>query len=674
MTIILDRGKINKTLRGSPRVIKDPRMSNVYEDWSVLSAEDVGGVKYGSALFQAAASLSATARYEFGRATLTGTATLTASGRRVQFDSGGTLGGTASLVAHSCAVRRGVVSISGAATFLPVTLGGRFGTASVVGVAALASAGVSLGTSVVLLSATATLTAAGGISGASFAGSAALAGSASVFVLARDFATGAFKFLIAGVTRTAWAARGTLYTEDALNERNVCSVTLNIATTEEDKPQVGDRIEVYNGATVVFSGTLEHVSYHMEGHSGILRYRCSAVDYHQICDRKLLAKTYENQAVGDIVRDIVDTEVRAEGIFDLGVVAAGPTVTKAVFSYQTVTEALNELAELVGYFWYVDYGRVLHFIDKETFTSPFSIVEGVNAHVRDFTVTETRENYRNVQFVKAQKARTDPRTEIFEGDWVSRTFTLALPVAEAPSLVLVNDTPALVGRAGNPDDMDAEWFWSPEENVLSQNEDSQLYPTLTTLDNLTVIYRGCYPRIVERTDDAEIASRQGVEGGTGRYEALFTDQRLNEVGQAEEYGDALLRRLGAPPVTVEFSTDLNGLAAGQTLTVTMPSYGIDGSYLITSVVAEDVHALFLRFRVKAVSTERMSSWTDFYRRLVGTEARLGGEEFIMPDTTGAMTSLELADGVTLSDELALTLGESNPAYVGSTYYDEGEIS
>jgi len=506
----------------------------------------------------------------------------------------------------------------------------------------------------------------------------AITGSADVFVYGTKFQAGKCQLWLKDVNRNGWLATNSLDITDDLNQRNTCHMRLNVPIGTDPMPAVGDSFYITNGVSIQFSGTIEHVAKKTVGASGIILMECDGVDWHQACDRRLAAKVYTNKTLSFIVKDLVTTYLQADGIMASDVVLVGedPIVAKAVFNYQTITESFNELCELTGFAWYIDYAKILHVVNHEQIEAPFDIVAGVNAHVQDFTTTESRDMYRNRQYVRSF-ATTGSLNESFTGDFNNRTFTLAYPLAKTPDRITVNGVTQIVAVRGS-DNLDADWYYSVGEKEISQNEDSQLWPSLTTLDTIQITYKGLYPTLVMQEDAAEQATMRTREGGSGIYENIESDSRIEELQQGIDAANSLIRRYGNLAEEVSFETDLVGLRAGQYINITMPDYGItDRPYLITSISARDIHGLYLRYIIRAVYGEYRGSWLDFFRALAGMKLLAAGKQFVLRDDEVIQQFVgPFNDTGTLTDSITITERDSslNPYLIGASLVSRCEIT
>jgi len=490
------------------------------------------------------------------------------------------------------------------------------------------------------------------------------------------FKAGKLKCTIDGIDRSSWVAIDTVQLTDELNVRNSARFRLNIPADAPVKPVIGSIIEFGNGVSVQFSGTIERMKKTMIGRSGVIYYDTEAVDWTQVCDRRLVARVYTNLAMSEVVYRIWNTYLKSEGL-QLAIQDTGPIITKAVFNYQTVTDCFNEIAELTGYAWYVDYSKTIHFINRDSLTAPFAIDETMEtSHVQELAIEETRSQYRNKEFVHVTRALTISKVVRFVGNGQQRSFPLVYPIAKKPeNITLVNAAGGslvqTIGVRGDGTD-DKDWYYALNEKEITQNEDSQLWPSLTPFDTLVISYQGSYQTLITIQDDAEIAARIALEGGTGIYERVENDARLEEVQQGTEYAQSLLRRFGIIPKNVTFRTDLQGLKPGQILTMNMPTYGINyEDFLITEIEASDISGMFFRYQITCVSGEYLGSWVDFYKALAGVS--LANNSYLIRDDEVILETYTVSDESFTITESIVVAEPSAISYFGTAKVDRSEV-
>jgi hypothetical protein len=333
----------------------------------------------------------------------------------------------------------------------------------------------------------------------------------------------------------------------------------------------------------------------------------------------------------------------------------GLLLTKAVFNYRTVAEALNELAELSGYSWVIDYRKVLHFFARETNYAPVAIT-GANA--RNFSARSTRDQYRNRQYLRAGYALTDSRTESFTGDGTRKVFTLAFPCGKVPSAVEVDAVAKTIGI--REVETGKDWYWQKGETTISQDDAAG---ALASDEILAVTYQGLYPLLVDNRNSPEIAARQAVEGGTGLYEAIQDEPDYDDDSLAIDKTNALLRKYGRIGKTVMFETDVDGFQAGQLVDITLSELGLSGSYLISQVTTRHVAGIEFRYTVTALDGENLGGWVEFFRKLAAA-----GQKFVIRENEVLMLLRYLSDQVGCGD--ALTITEEHYLYIEGVGQDD----
>jgi len=408
---------------------------------------------------------------------------------------------------------------------------------------------------------------------------------------------------------------GTLSLSGSLGSRTTCTFQTVDHPPFANVVEVGQVVEVRDGASaLIFAGTVDSVEEEVDNSDKIRTKRIACVDYAQIADRHLVAYAYKPSeetpviTAGDVITDIVTRFFVYGGItegIDTTAVEDGPEIEKLVFNYVPASQAFDEIAELAGYVWYIDYEKALHFTPKDRNTAPITLT-ATSANFRNLKITETRELYRNMQIVRAGTALTESRTDTVTAEADQKIFEVSFPVGTA-SAVTVNSVAKTLGVNGLHEGKD--FYWSYNSQALT----AAVAPGVGAVVAFT--YQGLFPILVNEHLDAEILARRALEGGTGVYEAIADDPAINAQGMAVAKALAYLRKYGVVPQTVRFETDAGGLRPGQILTATVPAVGLDGDYLIESVSLRDVQGAVNRYQVAGVSGDALGGWLDWFTAL-----------------------------------------------------------
>ena len=452
---------------------------------------------------------------------------------------------------------------------------------------------------------------------------------------------------IESIDKTSLVQQKQLSITDELNSRNTYDFEI-VDTTGVYRPAVGQDVVVTKGA-VIFAGTIDSIVEYSPNNNrtGALAFKINCVDYNQLCDRFLIAEAYEGHLAGDIVKHIIDDFINVtlpgEDVTYANV-QDGPTISKAVFNYIYATQALDELAEISGFSWWIDYSKDMHFCSRLTNAAPFSLSDTSN-NFRGFKVRHTRQDYRNKQYFRGGQDISSALTETFKGDGETATFSLTLPCAKVPTNINVDGGAALnVGI--RQVETGKDWYWSEGDREITQESGAA---KLSAANVLSVTYQGYFPIIVESFNESAIAERQAVEGGTGIYEHAVTDTSINTSDAVQERAEALVRKYGEIPETIEFETDSDGLKAGQLITVNLTKHAVNSAYLIQRVTIRDITANILRYQVTALSGENIGGWVDFFKKLAKA-----GQGYVIRENEVLLKIRKLSDNLTLTDTLSAT--------------------
>ena len=157
--------------------------------------------------------------------------------------------------------------------------------------------------------------------------------------------------LIAGADRTAYVQFHTLRIENILTkqvDRCVFSIQNNVGYA----PEVGASVIITDNGTRVFGGVIVRRT-QTSAAVGLVEYSVECSDFTRILDQHLIAETYEDMTIDAIIADIVANWLPAG--FTTTQVDAPLSVDYIQFKYEPVSDCLRQLADLVGYDWFVDY-------------------------------------------------------------------------------------------------------------------------------------------------------------------------------------------------------------------------------------------------------------------------------------------------------------------------------
>jgi hypothetical protein len=477
----------------------------------------------------------------------------------------------------------------------------------------------------------------------------------------------AAQVFIGGIEYTSKLNLTSLKIKDRLGARNTAEFRL-IDTSRQIRFRVGEQVEItYDGAKI-FAGNVDGVSEQIPFSSQVLFVDVRCVDFNALADRHIVANKFQdpNQTLYSVWQaiNIIYSGNPGERLVDEGVggppppVQVGPKLGTLVFNYVTVKEAFDDLAELTGFYWNIDYDKVLNFVDRQTFQAPYRLDEQFFQGFEGVRVSRKRDTYRNVQLIRAGKDQTDPGIMInkFKGDGEHSSFDLDLEVC-VPKVNGLNVPPKVEVQLGagafvektvgvRQKDTGKDWYYEVEDTAITQDSGGT---RLTTSDTLRVTYTGYFPIISEGRSDQQIQERRAIEGGTGVDVDVETDQKIDDADLAEEKVVALLRKYARIPNMVDFYTFTHGFKAGQLLSVRLPEHSIEGEFLIDEVTLKfkalrDSGEEIYQYNVSTVEGEFLGGWVDFFRR-----QSTKGRPFVIRENEKLLLLRQAIDTIGLAD-------------------------
>lgn len=464
---------------------------------------------------------------------------------------------------------------------------------------------------------------------------------------------------IAGVDRTNLLLNDTLSITDELNSRNTCSFALADATKTMHLA-CGEVVRItYHGA-YIFAGTVDEVEEHVPGEAAeVIIHNVRCVDWNQLMDRHIVANKWPaDQSFYTVVSQILDTysdingggeTIANEGVtFSTATIENSPILNVIVANYVSAADLLDDLAGITGYAWNVDYNKVFYFADRTKFLAPYDLDDDVWLLYRNLRVRRSRDQYRNVQYLRAGKDETGARVNQFYGDGnpgKQSSFTLDLEVSSTPTIRKDIGAGFIAQAVGvREKDSGKDWYYEIGDDKITQDSSGT---KLRNTDLLEVTYTGFFKIVQQGRNEEEIAARMAIEGGTGVYVDVESDENVDDADLAAAKVAGLLRKFGRVPVEVSFETDVDGFKAGQLLNVNLPEHGLSGQYLISNVDFGPVGDSFFRYQIKALDGEHLGGWVKFFKAL----AFVNRKAFAISENEKLLLLRQARDQFTLSDSM-----------------------
>lgn len=422
---------------------------------------------------------------------------------------------------------------------------------------------------------------------------------------------------------------------------------------------VGDQIDVYENGTHIFGGTVVTIEVINEG-GRLLTAQISCVDWSFRLNTKLVAKNYAAMDPADIVADIVANFTNGTYNASTYVVRGGFLVSTIKFNYEQVTVSIEKLAKQIGWEWYVDPDKNLHFFPPSLVsTAPF-VIDDISGNLNwpTLDITEDLTNMKNSIYViggtytKTFTALTTVDQYLTDG--IKTVFSLAYPYDKSTLVVTLGGISQTIGT----DQV------TPDASVQVQYSDSGRFIRFTsvpTTGQTVLVYGNAnIPILAHITNGTAIATY-------GEQQDVIIDANIKSVGEAQERAQAQIDLYGAPVYTVKFDTLKTGLVIGQTLTVNSVIWGIDIQVIVKEldgVIYDDGTKIL--YSITAIGTE-LVNFVDIMKVLI----LQANSDNSVDDSTVLQVLLSVQETLAAADVLKAPTTKTPPYTWGTSGASDG---
>lgn len=393
---------------------------------------------------------------------------------------------------------------------------------------------------------------------------------------------------IDGVDRTARVILNSIEIQQALTSTvDTCTFALRLpAAAEAEIPDFTHEVIITLDASRLFGGvvTTTNPTLGWGGDEITVEVACQDFQYH--LTRTLIADAFQNESAGSIVRSILTTAGTPYGITE-GTIENGPTIEEFKIDYEEAGQAIERLAEITGFEWYVDALKRLYFFSPSSAVAdapweldiPAAGVEAASAPITSLRAPRDGTQYRNAITLRGAQSVSDTRTDTRTSSGVEREYVTSFPLVVPGSLTLtIAGVPQTVGVTNVDDPSLFDWmvnYAGRQDNLATITANAG---TTTPANGAAVVmeYRHFTQVIVQAQDDAAILER-------GRFEHIIIREEIDTRQLASVVAQAELARWSRPADVLAYQTTRPGLRAGMRQQVTVPQLAIDAEYLIRSV-------------------------------------------------------------------------------------------
>lgn len=401
---------------------------------------------------------------------------------------------------------------------------------------------------------------------------------------------------VAGTDRTKLIASGSLQMSNVLtSQADTCSFRVDAYGSQDFAPVVGQEVIVTKDGTRLFGGRITEVEGQYDK-LDLVGYVVRCSDYTRDLDQRLVVENYEGLTVAQIIGHIATNYLDAA--FSTAGVDCDIPIDYIGFKYEYPSACLKQLAELVGFDWYVDPNRVIYFFSKQNNPAPFDLADDTGVYLYNtLVIRRDITPVRNTIYVLGGEYLGNTVTAAYVSEVNQKHFLL--PYRFSDLKVMVTGHQAGFGLDNIDDPTNSDALYNFTEKLVKFRSDRMR-------DGKAVRISGRpYLRVLVKVRDSDsIAAFSADEGNSGVYEYKIVDESIISKEAARQRGRAELLAYAQTLSQGSFSTNSDGLRAGMRIRVQSTIRGLDEYFVINRVDASpEDHGETMRYRVSLVTTK-----------------------------------------------------------------------
>lgn len=444
---------------------------------------------------------------------------------------------------------------------------------------------------------------------------------------------------INNIDRSSLIDFGSVKKKDNINQdADTLQFSLEYHAGQTFRPEVSSLVEMLDGDTRIFYGRITSIDQSIES-DNIVSYDIRCNDIGRDLARYLANETYEKMSVNDIITALL--EDFSDGTFTTNNVNCDIEITKITYDRVNTWDAINQLADLTNYSWYVDYDKDIHFFPKNNEPAPINISDDSDNFIfESLKISNDITQIKNRVMIKGGEVEGDPRTEYFDGNGTRDTFVTANKFARLPT-VLVDGVEQAVGIDYLSSEEDFDCFWDYNQKYIRFKEDT--IPPAGT-NNISVTGIPLYNIIIQMEEPTSIAKY-----GVAEFYKNVPDIKSRE--DALMYAKTQIEAYRAGIDEGEFQTYNPGLRSGQIISISSTLMGISESFVIQSVDFNMLTQEKFKYQVKLASVKSIGI-IDFLINLLRNNklALEKGGESVIEKTTYPIEKMAMSDAIAIDTD------------------------
>lgn len=270
------------------------------------------------------------------------------------------------------------------------------------------------------------------------------------------------------------------------------------------------------------------------------------------------------------------------------------------FNYMPLNQCIKEMADLIGFYWYVGYKKDLHFFSMGFELAPFQVLDDNGKMIKgSLSIEDDGTQLKNTVYVRGGVYLADVLSEeVTVGDGEQRSFKLNNK-GKTISVYVDTGSGYIAKSVGienlNDDDGTYDWFWNNQEKYISQADAGT---TLTDTDKIKVTYYPYIP-VIAKVQEYNSITEYGIQ------EVLILDKTIKTKNEALQRGVAEMNTYKNSLKSGSFVT-YDYLKVGQQITINSNKRNINKDFIIWSINAKMRTATTLEYDVTIVNKKKLS--------------------------------------------------------------------
>jgi hypothetical protein len=437
------------------------------------------------------------------------------------------------------------------------------------------------------------------------------------------------------------------------NAANPSSVTV---------PVVGDVINLSDPSGLIWAGTVTETEATITGL--MMTWQITATDWGYLFNGTLVKKNYSQVDPHDVVLDIVARFASGKGFTTNHVQMGNFLIPSVKFNYQQPSQALQSLAKLIGWDWYIDPNQDIHFFlgDIEDGVGEGGIAPifvnttgGYSGSDIEWNSLDIDQNLTNMQNSVYVIGGTYPKTftasttaDTFLADGTRQFFSVSYPYYSptavdfeaVPISVTLDGVPQTVGKANQDDPAGFQVMYNDDQRWIQFTAGAP-----ASGHTVKVFGTAKVPIVAHASDSASVAE-------FGEYQGVVTDTKILSVPEAQARAKAQILQYGHPVWDVKFNTLVPGCRIGQAINFDLPAFGLAETLIIKRVeavgFAPGANGM-LEYQIECIGSD-VVTFTDLMQTVLQQEAN----QTTVDDSTVTENIEDIDEDSTISETVTVS--------------------